>query len=133
MTAITNANIFANDIRGWNEKTLLQKTRKSFKLHFYQSQKSTKKAQTHQSLSNIVFHQSSNAKKIANEVYARITAQQYKESARAESITAERLADQKMKEQMKQVENSTQQTKILLEQINYLTSTIKNLKISGKQ
>ena len=82
MTAITNANIFANDIRGWNEKTLLQKTWKAFKIHFSQAQNSIKKSQPQNSLSKIGFHKSANATTISDEVYACITTQQAWEAAR---------------------------------------------------
>ena len=101
MIPITSSNIFAIGNQRWNEKTLPQKTCKSFKLQFYQDQKSTKKAHPQQSLSGIGFHQSATATIISDELYARITAQQTEESARAEAKTAERLADQQMQEQMK--------------------------------
>ena len=118
---------FASDIRGWNENEILQKTWKAFNLHFSQAQKFINKSQPQQSLSNIGIHKSANATKIANGVYARITTRQSEESDRAESITAEWLADQKIQEQMQQMVKSTQQTTTPPEQINALTSTIKNI------
>ena len=56
MIAFTDANIFASDIRMWNENTLPQNTWKSCKIHFYQAQKSTNKSQPQKILSDIGFH-----------------------------------------------------------------------------
>ena len=127
MIEITNAKNFPYDIRGWNEKTFLLKTWKAFKLHFSQYQKSIKKTHPQQSLSNIRLHQSSNTTRLADELYARITAQQAEEESRVEAITAERLADQKMQDTMQQMVRSTQHMTTMLEQIHALTSTIKIL------
>ena len=124
---ITNFSLFASDIRRWNEKTFPQKTWKSFKLHFSQAQKAIKKSHPHQSLSGISFHQSANATTIAVDIYSHITDQKIEEVARAEAITAERLSNQKMQEQMQQMVKSTQHTTMLLDQIKALTSTIKTL------
>ena len=96
MIAITNTIIFASEIRRWNKNKLPQNICKSLKLHFYQSQKATKKAQPQKSLSDIGFHQPENSTTIADEGYARITYHQVEESARAESITTELLSDQKI-------------------------------------
>ena len=67
MIEITNTNIFASDTRRWNEKSLLQKTWKAFKLHFYQAQNSIKKAHPQQSLYSIGFYKSANATTISDE------------------------------------------------------------------
>ena len=67
MIEITNTNIFASDTRRWNEKTRPKKTGKALKIHFYQAQKSIKKAQPQQSLYSIGIYKSSNATTISDE------------------------------------------------------------------
>ena len=97
------------------------------KKHLSPSQKAIKKAQPHQSLSDIGFHQSANATKFADEVYARITAYQAEGVARVEAIIEEQIADQQIYEKMQQMVNSTQQTTTLLYKLKALTSTINTL------
>ena len=124
---ITNATIFASDIRKWHDKPANDKTWTNFKKFFTTAQRAIIRSQPQQTLAALGFHNQANAASIADEVIARIATQQAAEHARAEEIAEESAAAQQMQEQLQQMANSTQQQTTMLDQINALTATIRNL------
>ena len=85
---ITTVQIFSGYIRKWLDKDTTNSNWTTFKAHFSTSRRAIKHSQLQHTVSNLGFHQKSNAASIAEKFIQRIDIQQSKETARSNTIAA---------------------------------------------
>jgi uncharacterized membrane protein YgcG len=124
---ITRSTIYANDIRIWHDKPLLERTWLTFKEHFKTAQRAIKRSQPIVTTDSLGYHEQANAASLVDQVIDRLTTQQEADTAITSANSAELLAEQQMQQHLANMANSSQQNQTMLKQMQPLTSTLSTL------
>jgi hypothetical protein len=122
----TRSTIFASDFRKWHDKPEAGQTLSSFKVDFKAAQKAIKKSQPTITTDSLGFHEQTNATSLVDQVIDKLTAQRKADST---IITNAASEQQQMQQQLTSMENSTQQNKTMMDQMQSLMSTISSLQM----